>query len=172
MQHKKWLAAGVLAVLLASSAPAVVADPAIRIGYVSTERIMRESTAAKAAEERLSKEFAPRDKDLQAMSAKLKAEADQLERDGPVLTDSQRAQRQRSLQEMDVDFQRKRREFQDDLNQRKNEELQALLGRAQRVVRQIAQQQKYDVIIQDAVYFNPRIDITDQVLKALDQSAH
>ena len=106
------------------------------------------------------------------MSAKLKAAADQFEKDGPVLTDAQRAQRQRALQEMDIEFQRKRREFQDDLNQRKNEELQTLLGNAQRIVRQIAQQQKYDVILQDAVYVNPKIDITDQVLKALDQNAH
>ena len=172
MQRTKWLAAGMLAVLLASAAPAVIADPVVKIGYVNTERIMRESTAAKAAEERLSREFAPRGKELQAMNAKLKAAADQFEKDGPVLTDAQRAQRQRALQEMDIEFQRKRREFQDDLNQRKNEELQALLGNAQRVVRQIAQQQKYDVILQDAVYVNPRIDITDQVLKALDQNGH
>jgi outer membrane protein len=71
---------------------------------------------------------------------------------------------------MDREFQRRRRELQEDLNQRKNEELQALLERAQRVVRQLAEQEKYDVILQDAVYVGPRIDVTDKVLKILDAS--
>jgi outer membrane protein len=140
----------------------------LKIGFVSTERIMRESVAAKAAESRLTQEFAKRDKDLQDMGAKLKAASDKLEKDGPIMTDADRTRQQRDLQDMDREFQRRRREFQEDLNQRKNEELQSLLERAQRIVRQLAEQEKYDVILQDAVYVGPRADVTDKVLKILD----
>jgi outer membrane protein len=159
-------AAGALASLAA--VPAAAGAEELKIGFVSIERITRESAAAKAAETRLAQEFAKRDKDLQELGARLKANADKLDKDGPVLSDSDRQSRQRELQDMDRDFQRRRRELQEDLNQRKNEELQALLERAQKVVRQIAEQEKYDVILQDAVYVGPRIDVTDKVLKILD----
>ncbi|HEX7155574.1 MAG TPA: OmpH family outer membrane protein [Burkholderiaceae bacterium] len=142
----------------------------LKIGYVSSERILRDSAQAKAAEQKLTQEFAKRDKDLQDMGAKLKATADKLDKEGPVLAESERTRRQREVQDMDREFQRKRREFQEDLNQRKNEELQALLERAQRIVRQLAEQEKYDIILQDAVYVGPRVDITDKVLKTLDST--
>jgi outer membrane protein len=161
-----------LALSLIPAIAGVVGTPAradeLKIGFVSTERIMRESVAAKAAESRLTQEFAKRDKDLQDMGAKLKATSDKLEKDGPIMTDADRTRQQRDLQDMDREFQRRRREFQEDLNQRKNEELQSLLERAQRIVRQIAEQEKYDAIFQDAVYVGPRIDVTDKVLKILD----
>jgi len=102
------------------------------------------------------------------LGAKLKATADKLDKDSPILSEADRARQQRDLQEMDREFQRRRREFQEDLNQRKNEELQSLLERAQKIVRQIAEQEKYDVILQDAVYVGPRADVTDKVLKTLD----
>ena len=158
----------VTAAVAAAAAPASADD--LKIGFVSIERITRESAAAKVAETRLAQEFAKRDKDLQELGAKLKGTADKLDKDGPVLSDADRVRQQRELQEMDREFQRRRRELQEDLNQRKNEELQALLERAQRVVRQLAEQEKYDVILQDAVYVGPRIDVTDKVLKILDAS--
>jgi outer membrane protein len=158
------------AVLSLGAAPAAAGADELKIGYVSIERITRESAAAKVAETRLAQEFAKRDKDLQDLGAKLKANADKLDKDGPVLSEADRMSRQRELQELDREFQRRRRELQEDLNQRKNEELQALLERAQKVVRQIAEQEKYDVILQDAVYVGPRIDVTDKVLKILDAS--
>jgi len=168
MRRKSWLLSGLAAWLsLVSMAASVRADE-LKIGFVSTERIMRESVAAKAAETRLTQEFAKRDKELQELGAKLKATADKLDKDGPVLSEAEKARQQRDLQEMDREFQRRRREFQEDLNQRKNEELQSLLERAQRIVRQLAEQEKYDVILQDAVYVGPRADVTDKVLKTLD----
>ena len=168
MRRFSWLIPGLATCLaLATWAGAARAEE-LKIGFVSTERIMRESVAAKAAESRLTQEFAKRDKELQELGAKLKATADKLDKDGPVLSEAERARQQRDLQEMDREFQRRRREFQEDLNQRKNEELQSLLERAQRIVRQLAEQEKYDVILQDAVYVGPRADVTDQVLKTLD----
>lgn len=140
----------------------------IKIGYVSAERILRDSVPAKAAERKLSQEFAKRGKDLQDMDAQLKAAADKLDKDSPILSDAERTKRQHEMQDMDREFQRKRREFQEDLNQRKNEEFQNLLERAQRIVRQLAEQEKYDLILQDALYVGPHVDITDKVLHALD----
>jgi outer membrane protein len=164
------LAAALCATVAAAglAAPAPAGADELKIGYVSIERITRESAAAKVAETRLAQEFAKRDKDLQELGTRLKANADKLDKDGPIMSDADRARQQRELQEMDREFQRRRRELQEDLNQRKNEELQALLDRAQKVVHQMAEQEKYDVILQDAVYVGPRIDVTDKVLKILD----
>lgn len=104
------------------------------------------------------------------MASKLKAMSDKLDKDSAVLADSDRTRRQRELSDLDRDFQRKQREFREDLNQRRNEELAQVLERANRVIRSIAEQRKYDLIVQEAVYVNPRIDITDDVLKALNTS--
>ncbi len=159
--------------LAAALGTAAVAAPLaaqeLKIGYVSSERILRDSAPAKAASQKLEAEFSKRDRELQDLGAKLKAAAERFEKDAPVLSESDRARRQRELTEMDRDLQRRQREFREDLNQRRNEELQGLLERAQRIVRQIAEQEKFDLVVQDAVYFSPRVDITDKVLRALNQ---
>jgi len=105
------------------------------------------------------------------MASKLKGMSDKLDKDSAVLADSDRNRRQRELSDLDRDFQRKQREFREDLNQRRNEELAQVLERANRVIRSIAEQRKYDLIVQEAVYVNPRIDITDEVLKALNSQS-
>lgn len=164
---KRWLqsAAGIVSVALACAAASA---QELKIGYVNSERILRDSAPARAATQKLEQEFAKRDRDLQEMGVKLKAAAERFEKDSPVLSESDRARRQRELAEMDREFQRRQREFREDLNQRRNEELQILLERAQRIVRQVAEQEKYDIIVQDAVYFSSRVDITDKVLRALN----
>ena len=101
------------------------------------------------------------------MAARLKSLSDSLDRNGASLSAADRAQKQRDLAQLDTDFQRKQREFREDLNQRRNEELAAVLDKANKVIKQIAEQQNYDLIVQEAVYVSPRIDITDKVLKAL-----
>jgi outer membrane protein len=131
-----------------------------RIAAVNSDRILRESAAAKAAQTKLEAEFAKRDKKLKSMS-------DALDKNGASMAPADRAEKQRDLSQLDTDFQRKQREFREDLNQRRNEELAAVLDRANKVIKQIAEQQHYDLIVQEAVYVSPRIDITDQVLKAL-----
>lgn len=142
-----------------------------RIGFVNTDRIFREATVAKAAQTKLEQEFAKREKELTDMGNSLKSGSEKFEREAPTLPESQRASRQKQLIELDRDFQRKRREFQEDLTSRKNEELQQVLERANRVVKQVAEAEKYDVILQEAVYMNPKHDITEKVLKALNAGA-
>jgi outer membrane protein len=139
-----------------------------KVGFVNTDRIFREANTAKAAQAKLEQEFAKREKELNDLGAALKSASDKFEREAPTLSESQRTQRQKALVDQDRDFQRKRREFQEDLNARKNEELQQVLDRANRVVKQVAESEKYDVILQEAVYINPKLDITDKVIKALN----
>lgn len=148
------------------AAPALAQE--FRLGFVSLDRIIKEAVPAKNAQAKLEQEFSKREKDLQALGASIKSQAEQLERDAPTLSESQRASRQKQLIEQDRDFQRRRREFQEDLNARRNEELQQVFERANRVVKQVADAEKYDLILQEAVYVNPRHDITDKVIKALN----
>ncbi|MFM8866190.1 MAG: OmpH family outer membrane protein [Limnohabitans sp.] len=139
-----------------------------KMGFVNTERIFREAATAKQAQAKLEQEFAKREKDLVDAGNALKAASDKFEREAPTLSESQRTARQRQLLEQDRDFQRKRREFQEDLNARKNEEQQVVVERANRAVKQVAESEKYDVIFQEAVYIHPKHDITDKVIKALN----
>jgi outer membrane protein len=138
-----------------------------RIAAVNSDRILRESAAAKAAQSKLELEFSKRDKALQDMAARLKTMSDAMDKNGATMAPADRAAKQRDLSQLDQDFQRKQREFREDLNQRRNEELAAVLDKANKVIKQIAEAQHYDLIVQEAVYVSPRIDITDQVLKAL-----
>jgi outer membrane protein len=139
-----------------------------RVGFVNTDRIFREANTAKQAQTKLEQEFSRREKELVELGNTLKTASEKLERDAPTLSEVQRNQRQRTLAEQDRDFQRKRREFQEDLNARKNEELQQVLERANKVVRQVAEAEKYDLILQEAVYINPKHDITDKVIRAIN----
>ena len=158
-----------LALLLGTFAMAAPAQAQeFKAGFVNTDRIFREANTAKAAQAKLEQEFSRREKDLLDMGNTLKTATDKFEREAPTMAESQRAVKQRQLVDQDRDFQRKRREFQEDLSARKNEELSQVLERANKVVKQVAEAEKYDVILQEAVYINPKHDITDKVLKALN----
>ncbi|MFO1299764.1 MAG: OmpH family outer membrane protein [Burkholderiaceae bacterium] len=152
---------------LAATCAMASAQEAPKIGFVNTERILRDAAPAKAAQQKLEQEFSRRDKELQDMAAKLKSLGERLDRDAAVTSESERQRRQREFAESEKDYQRKQREFREDLNQRRNEELSQVIDKANRVIKQIAEQEKYDVILQEAVFASPRIDITDKVLRAL-----
>lgn len=153
---------------MASLAPLAHAQES-KIGFVNTERIFREAAPAKTAQVKIDQEFSRREKELQDVSARLKTMSEKLDKDTTVLAESDRLKRQRELSDLDKDFQRKQREFREDLNQRKNEELATVLERTTRVIKQIAEAEKFDIVFQEAVYASPRIDITDKVLKALNK---
>ncbi len=161
-----------VALLLGTFAIAVPAQAQeFKAGFVNTDRIFREATTAKAAQAKLEQEFSRREKELVDLGNTLKTASDKFEREAPTMAESQRTARQRQLVDQDRDFQRKRREFQEDLSARKNEELSQVLERANKVVKQVAEAEKYDVILQEAVYINPKHDITDKVIKALNAAA-
>jgi outer membrane protein len=163
-----------LRVLLAATCAAAVSLPGVavaqelKIGYVNSERVLREAAPAKAAQVRLEAEFSKRERDLAEQGQRLKAAAEKLDKEAPTLSESERGRRQRELQEQDRDMRRKRGEFQEDLTQRKNEELAAVVERANRVIKQIFDAEKYDVILQEAIFAGPRVDITEKVIKTLN----
>ena len=158
------------ALLAAAALPAAAQQqPAPRIGFVSTERIMRDSAPAKRAQAQIEKEFGPRDRDMQGTAAQLKTMQEDLQKNGVTMSDTERAAKEKRLDEMSRDFQRRQREFQEDLGQRRNELMAQVIQSANGVIRKLAEQDKLDIILQDAVYASPRIDITDRVIKTLDE---
>ena len=155
------------AALLALATVAVPAQE-LKIGYVNSDRVVRECAPAIAAQARLEAEFSKREKDLNDLGARLKTAADKFDKDQPTLSEAEKTKRQRDLVDQDRDIQRRRREFQEDLTKRKSDEMSTLVDRANTVVKQIFDNEKYDLILQDAAFFSPRVDITDKVIKALN----
>lgn len=156
--------------LSAASLTCLAQAQTFKMGFVNTERIFREADTAKQAQAKLEQEFSRREKDLVDAGNNLKQASDRFEREAPTLAESQRLARQKQLIDQDREFQRKRREFQEDLNARKNEEQQIVVELANRAVKQVAESEKYDVIFQEAVYIDPKHDITAKVIKVLNAS--
>ena len=157
--------AGALLLCAAASGAAIAAD--YKIGFVNTERLFREAAPAKRAQAKLEKEFAARDAEIQKLAKQVQTLQQQLDKDGATMTETDRRNKERDLANMTRDLQRAQREFREDLNLRKNEELAQVLERANKVIQQIAEAEKLDLVLQEAVYRSPRIDITEKVLKAL-----
>ena len=159
-----------ITLLLACVATAALAQES-KIGYINTQRVTTESAPAKAAQAKLEQEFSKRQRDLVDMQTSLKAEGEKFERDAPTLVESQRISRAKDIEQKSRELQRKQREFQEDLNGKRNEELQSVLDKANKAVRQVADAEKYDLIIQEVVYSNTKHDITDKVLKILNNAS-
>ena len=151
--------------LLLAIAGAEAAD--MKIGFVDVERIRRESAPAEAASKKLEKEFAPRAQDLQRRETQIKSLQSGLEKEAMTMAETERRGKEQELQRMTVDFQRMQREYREDINLRRNQELATLFERADKVIKTIAEAEKFDLIVQEAVFRSSRIDITDRVLKAL-----
>jgi len=156
--------------LLALFAASSVARAEGRVGYVNLERILRDSAPAVRAQKKIEQEFAKRDQELGKMAEQLKRQQETLEKNAVTLPESERTKREREFADLNREFQRKQREAREDFNQRRNEELSGVIERANRAVKQIAEVEKYDIIFQEAVWASPRIDITEKVIKALDES--
>ena len=156
------------AVLLATFAQTAAAE--VKVGFVNSDRVMKEATPAKKAQQKLEKEFEKRDQDLQRIAKQLQGMQEALEKNSMTMGEGERRNKEREFNDLNREFQRKQREFREDLNQRRNEELAGVLERANKTIKQIAEADKYDIIFQEAVYASPRIDITDKVIKALSEA--
>lgn len=143
----------------------------LKIGFVNTQRVVRDAPAAVRAAKRLDQEFARRDKELKTMADDVQGREDFLRTKGQTLSDSERKQKERELADLGREFQRRRDQFADDLKARQIEENTALIEKANEAIRQIAHAEKFDIILQDAVSVSQRIDITDRVIKALSDEA-
>lgn len=163
-------AAKYLAVLVFGwSALAPAQAQSSKIAWLSTDRIYNESRLAKLAGDKLAEEFRGREKAMQDLAARLKAASEKLEKELPALGEADRVKRQREYFELDKEFQRRQREFREDLNQRTNEERAVISDKATLIIKQLAQTEGFDIVLQDAVWASPRIDITEKVLAALDK---
>jgi outer membrane protein len=139
----------------------------LKIGFVNQERILRESSPAKRAQDKLDKEFAPRRAELDRMEKQGRELESTLQKESVTLPEADRVAKERQLAQLARDVQRMQREFREDVNLRRNEELASLQERANKVISSIAEKDKFDLIFQEAVYASTKIDITDKVIKAL-----
>lgn len=160
---KKFLMASVISLGLLGQN--VLADT--KIGVVNPDRILRESDAAKTAQKKLAKEFASRQNSVSVSAKQLKADVEKFQKEAGSLSPNERLTRERALADQERRLQRRERELREDLNRRRNEELQAILERSNKVIRTIAECEKYDLIVQEAVYVGPNVDITNKVIKAM-----
>ena len=162
----QWIIA---AIALVAAAPQVFAqDAGTRVAVVNSEKVFNESNLAKAMQTRLQNEFTKRQNDLRDSAQKIQTAAEKLDRDAAVMNEAERVRRQRELADQDRELQRKQREFTEDLNQRTFEERAKIAEKANAVLRQIAEQRKLDIIVQEAAFVSPKADITDDVIKALN----
>ncbi len=161
---KTIIKAGLLVVLLCAWS-AQAAD--FRVGVVNTERILRESAPAMKAEKKIEKEFSGRDQEIKKLIKQVNELQSFMDKDGKALPDVDYRNKERELTAMNVNLQRMQREFREDLNLRKNEELAIVLEQANKAIQTIAETEKYDLILQEAVYRSPKIDITDKVIMHL-----
>lgn len=163
----------VKSLVLASLASALFATGVgaaeLKVGYVNTQRIFRDAPAAVKAAKKLESEFSKRDADLQRMAKQLQGMQENLEKNAVTLSETDRRAKEKEFGELSREFQRKQREFREDLNLRQNEENAAVIEKANKAIKQIAEAEKYDLILQDVVWVSPRLDITEKVIKALTE---
>ena len=159
---KKYILAGLA--LLSLSAGACAEG---KIGFVNSQKILNDAPQAARAKKKIEKDFEKRDQDLQRLAKQLQGLQEALDKNAVTMVESERRNKEREFADLNRDFQRKQREFREDLSQRQNEEMASIFERVNKIIKQIAEAEKYDIIFQEAVYANPRIDITDKVIKAL-----
>jgi len=145
----------------------VVHAQALKIGSINPERLMRESTPMKALDAKLESEFGKRSRELRDLQIRLKTMAESLDKDAPVLSESDRIRREREFREVEIGFQQKQRAYREDLTQRRNEEMSIVLEQMNKAIKKLAETEQYDLIVQEPIYINPKLDITDKVLKAI-----
>lgn len=160
------LLVAVMAMLPASYASAL--EP-LKVGYVNTQRIFRDAPTAVKAAKKIEAEFSKRDQDLQALAKQVQTLQDSLEKNAVTMSDTERRAKEKDLNEQSREFQRRQREFREDLNLRQNEENAAIIEKANKAIKQLAESERYDLIVQDVVWVSPKLDVTDKIIKALSE---
>ena len=140
----------------------------LKIGFVNTDRVFKEAAPALRSQKKLQDEFAPRDQEIKAVNAQATEVKAKLEKDGLTMVESEKRALESELARLSREIQRLQREFREELNLRKQEELKIILRIANEEIDKIAAEEKYDLILQEAVYRSDRLDITDKVIKALE----
>lgn len=149
--------------------PGASASEPLKVGYVNTQRIFRDAPTAVKAAKKIETEFSKRDQDLQQMAKQLQGMQDSLNKNAVTMAESERREREKEVNDLSREFQRKQREFREDLNLRQNEENAAIIEKANKAIKQLAETEKYDLIVQDVVWVSPKLDVTDKIIKALSE---
>jgi len=160
------LLVALMAMLPASYASAL--EP-LKVGYVNTQRIFRDAPTAVKAAKKIEAEFSKRDQDLQLLGKQVQTLQETLEKNAVTMTETERRAKEKELNEQSREFQRRQREFREDLNLRQNEENAAIIEKANKAIKQLAESEKYDLIVQDVVWVSPKLDITEKIIKALSE---
>lgn len=168
MIKKFLLSISIVAALL--GAPALSYAQSSRVGVVNTERILNESDLGKASAQRLEQEFSAEQRRIEEQEQRFQGMVESYQRDLPTLSESARTTRLTQLQQEEQNVLRARSDFQRNLNNRRNQELQVLLERANAAIRQVATNERFDLILTEAVFVKPELDITDRVLTILNSS--
>jgi len=156
----------VLASLLTFALSAQSAE--LKVGYVQVDKILQEAPQTAESGKKLEKEFSPRSQELDRMAKQIKDLETALDKDGLTITEAERRSKERDVQNIKTEFQRKQRELREDINLRKNEELGSLQDRINKAVQSVAKAENYDLVMYSGVaYAADKIDITDKVLKLL-----
>lgn len=156
-----------LLAIAASVLPAAEAAAQAKIGVVNVARLLQESPQAQAASQALENEFAARRRDLENQQKDLKAREDKLQKDGAVMAEAERRNAEKTLRDGQRELARKQNEFLEDLNVRRNEALGQLQRNVLQEVQAYAKTAGLDVVVADALYASPSVDVTNQVLAAL-----
>lgn len=162
---KSWLKNSLFAVCLMFAIPAA-AD--LKVGYVQVDKILQEAPQTAESGKKLEKEFSPRSQELDRLAKQIKEQESALDKDALTISENDRRNKERDIQNLKTEFQRKQRELREDISIRKNEELSQLQDRVNKAVQSVAEAEGYDLIVYSGVaYAKKTIDITDKVLKAL-----
>lgn len=159
--------ATLLVALMASLPVSYASASDLKVGYVNTQRIFRDAPTAVKAAKKIEAEFSKRDQDLQRLAKQLQGLQESLEKNAVTMSETERRAKEKDLNELSREFQRKQREFREDLNLRQNEENAAIIEKANKAIKQLAEAEKFDLIVQDVVWVSPRLDVTDKIIKAL-----
>ncbi|MFO7542066.1 MAG: OmpH family outer membrane protein [Thiobacillus sp.] len=164
MMKVKQIAASLILAAACAATPTLANG---KIGFVNTEKLLREAPLSVSAQKKLEREFASREQELQKLAKQARELQAQLDKDGVTMSDSDRRSKERDLGNLNRELQRQGREFREDLNLRRNEELGQIQERARKAIQDIGRAEKFDLIVEQAVYVDPKSDITDRVMKAL-----
>jgi len=165
----KKIATLLVALMASLPVPYASASETLKIGYVNTQRIFRDAPTAVKAAKKIETEFSKRDQDLQRLAKQVQALQESLEKNAVTMAETERRSKEKDLNELSREFQRKQREFREDLNLRQNEENAAIIEKANKAIKQLAESEKYDLIVQDVVWVSPKLDVTDKIIKALSE---
>ncbi len=140
----------------------------LKVGYVQVDKILQEAPQTAESGKKLEREFSPRSQELDKMSKQIRDLEAALDKDGLTISEAERRNKERDVQNIKIEFQRKQRELREDINLRKNEELGALQDRVNKAVQTVSEAEGYDLVVYSGVaYASKKIDITDKVLKIL-----